>query len=232
MQDKGRGHWERAQSVEGEIASPTANAGSGPAGFRGDVPAVATRSRRPLWPFAVLAVGASLIVGGSVQHAVDQKNAARDLYRMQVLTTESRFLDEERSQVALPVARRDISAFEDLAGWISRDGGVNGDGTLQVTLGAGSAAQPTQIDLSVTVASPYASTTVAIWSILVFSQTGVGSDEGACVLSSTLLGPGRATTGLQLGGGYYVQACSPSWWSAGSVMDPHLGAAGISQSPG
>jgi hypothetical protein len=170
-------------------------------------------------------------VGGSVQHAFDQENAARGLYRMQVLTTESRFLDEERGQAALPVARRDIVAFGDLADGISRDAGVNGSGTLQVSLGAGSTAQPTQIDVSVTVASPYASTTIAIWSILVFSHGGISSGEGACVLSSTLLGAGRATTRLQLGGGYVVQACSPRWWTSGSGMDPHLGLAGISQSP-
>jgi hypothetical protein len=215
--------------VESEITIPPADAGSGPTSFRGDVPPVATRSRRPWW---LLAVGASLIVGGSVQHAFDQKNAVRDLYRMQVLTTEWRFLDEESSQVALPVARRNISAFDDLAGWISGDGGVNGCGTLQVTLGAGSVAQSTQIDFSVTVASPYASTTVAVWSILVSSQGAISSSDGACVLSSTLLGPRRATTDLQLGGGYFVPACSPRWWSSGSAMDPHLGVAGISHSPG
>jgi len=180
----------------------------------------------------VLAVCASLILGGSIEHAVDQKNAARGLYQMQVLTTASRLFNEEQRQIALPVAQRSAAAFGDLAESIGADMGVNRSGTLQVSLGAGSAAQPTQIDFAVTVASPYASTTVAVWSILVTGHGGVSSDAGACVPWSTLLGPGRATTDLQLGGGYFVPPCSPRWWSPGPIMEPHLGAAGIPQSPG
>jgi hypothetical protein len=57
---------------------------------------------------------------------------------MQVLTTVSRFIDEERDQIALPVAQRNASAFGDLADSINSDLGVNGSGTLQVSLGAGS----------------------------------------------------------------------------------------------
>lgn len=198
--------------MESELASPPTKAGSGSGGSRGAVPVAATRPRRPSWLLVVAAVGVSLIVGGSVQHYFDQKNAARDLYRTQVLTTEWRFLDEEGSQVAKPVARRDITAFGDLADAITGDGGVNGNGTLEVSPGAGSVAQPTLIDFSVTVASPYASTTVVVWSSLVRSQGASSSDQGTCVLSSTLLGPGRATADLQLGGGYFEPPCSRRWW--------------------
>jgi len=218
--------------VESTVTSQPASAGSGPADFHGAGPAAAARPGPRWWLLAVLAVAASLIVGGTVQHAFDQRRAARALYRMQVLTTEYRFLDAERSQVAVPVGQRSALAFDHLAGQISNDGGVNGYGTLAVGLGAGSTAQPTQIDFAVTVASPYASTTVAVWSILVTGHGGVSSDAGACVLWSTLLGPGRATTDLQLGGGYFVPPCSPRWWSPGPIMEPHLGAAGIPQSPG
>jgi hypothetical protein len=48
---------------------------------------------------------ASLIVGGTVVHTVDQRHARRTLYNTQLLTTASRFLDEERSQIALPLAQ-------------------------------------------------------------------------------------------------------------------------------
>jgi hypothetical protein len=218
--------------VESTVTSQPASAGSETAGFRGAGPGAAARPGGRWWLLAVLAVAASLIVGGTVQHAFDQRRAARALYRMQVLTTEYRFLDAEHSQVALPVGQRSALAFGHLAAQIGKDGGVNGYGTLNVSLGAGSAAQPTQLDFAVTVASPYASTTVAVWSILVTGHGAVSSDAGACVLWSTLLGPGRATTDLQLGGGYFVPPCSPRWWSPGPIMEPHLGAAGIPQSPG
>jgi hypothetical protein len=120
---------------------------------------------------------------------------------MQVLTTVFRFLDEEQRQIAMPVAQRSASAFGDLADSISADSGVNGSGTLQVSLGAGSAATPTQVAFSATVASRYASTTLAVWDVRVTSHGGIGENAGACVLWSTLLGPGRATTALNLGGG-------------------------------
>jgi hypothetical protein len=213
-----------------DLTSSPANAGSGHPGS-GDAPPAATRRRRPSWLLVAVAVVVSLIVGGSVQHAFDDRSATRALYRAQVLTAESRFFDAENSQVALPVARRSITAFGSLADSISGDGGVNGDGTLSVSMDTGSVLQPTQIDVSFTVASPYASTTIALWSILVSDQSDTSSDQGACVLSSTLLGPGRATTDLQLGGGYYVLPCSPRWWSSGSIWAPHLGTAGISQPP-
>ena len=115
---------------------------------------------------------------------------------------------------------------------ISADTGVNGSGTLQVTLGAGSTAQPTQIAFSATVDSPYGSTTLAVW--YVRSRSGDASNQGACVLSSTLLGPGRATTQLNLSANEFLAPCPSQFWSAGSAasMQPRLGLAGIPRSPG
>jgi hypothetical protein len=217
--------------VDSQIASPAAGTGSGSPGFDGGSPPGVTRPRRSWWLLTALAVAVAVIVGGSVQHAFDQRNAARDLYRMQLLTTEWRFGDEEARQLALPVAQRSGPAFDDLASQISADGGVNGYGTLQVSLGAGSILA-TQIDFAVTVASPYASTTVVVWYVLLSSHGSVGTDQGACALSSTLLGPGRATTDLELGGHYFVPPCTNNMWSSSTgAINPHFGAAGIPQSP-
>ncbi len=179
----------------------------------------------------MLAVCGALVVGGSVQHVIDQRNAARTLYRMQVLSTVSRFLGEEDRQLSTPTAQRSATAFGDLADSISADQGVNGSGTLQVSLGAGSAAPADQIAFSATVASPYASTTFAVWDI--HTNGGAAQNQGACVLWSTLLGPGRATTALDLGAGAQLQPCSPSWWAAGPVnpRQPRLALAGIPRSP-
>lgn len=218
--------------MDSQIASPPTGTGSGPPGFGGGSPPGVTRPRRSWWLLTALAVAVAVIAGGSVQHAFDQRNAARDLYRMQVLTTEWRFGDEEARQLALPVAQRNASAFDDLASQISADGGVNGSGTLQVSLGAGSTAQRTQIDFAVTVASPYASTTVVVWYVLLSGHGSVGIDQGACALSSTLLGPGRATADLELGGHYFVPPCTNDMWSSSTgAINPHFGAAGIPQSP-
>jgi hypothetical protein len=218
--------------MESETAAPPEEAGSGPAGLPGGVPPAATRPRRSWWLLTLLAVCVSLVVGGTVQHAVDQRTAARNLYRTQVLSTVSRFLDEEDQQIALPVARRSAVAFGNLADSISADQGVNGSGTLQVSLGAGSAAQPGQIAFATTVDSPYASTTLAVWDLRATSH-GVAGNQGVCVLWSTLLGSGRAAASLSLGGGEEVQPCLPSWWSAGpvTVTQPRLGLAGIPRSP-
>ncbi len=220
--------------MESEIADRPGDVGHGRAGFRGAQPPAATRPRRSWWLLTALAVCISLVLGATAEHAIDQRNAARGLYRTQVLTTVSRFIDEEQSQISLPAAQRSASAFGDLANSVSSDTGVNGSGTLQVSLGAGSAAEPAQIAFSATVASPYASTTLAVWYLRVTGHGGMAENVGACVLWSTLLGPGRATTALNLGGGEQLQPCSPAWWSPGraNVSQPRLGLAGIPQSPG
>jgi hypothetical protein len=220
--------------MESEIARRPGDVESGPAGPRGTLQPAAARPRRSWWLVTALAVCVAVVLGGTVEHVLDQRNAARGLYRMQLLTTFSRFTDEEQHQIAMPVAQRSASAFGDLADSINADTGVNGSGTLQVSLGAGSAAQPAQIAFSATVASPYASTTLVMWYISVTSHGGAADNAGVCVLGSTLLGPGRATTPLDLGGGEQLQSCSPQWWSPGPVdaTQPRLGLAGIPQSPG
>jgi hypothetical protein len=179
-----------------------------------------------------LLVVASLTVGGTVVRTVDQRHAQRVLYDIQVLTTTSRFLDEERRQIALPVAQRNAGAFGDLADSINADLGVNGKGTLRVTTGTGSAATFTQIAFEVTVSSPYASTTFAVWFVRGAGPGGMNSrDAGACVLSSSLLSSGRATSFLNLGASG-LQPCWPQLWSASSKspIQPHLARAGIPQS--
>lgn len=106
---------------------------------------------------AVLVALAALVVGGSVQHAVDQRHAARALYGTQVLSTASRFRDEENRQIALPIARRRAAAFGSLGGNIGNDLGINSENTLNVEAGTGNTAPLTQIAFEVTVSSPYAS---------------------------------------------------------------------------
>lgn len=174
---------------------------------------------------------ASLLVGGTVVHTVDQRHAQRALYDVQVLTTVSRFLDAEQSQIGLPVAQRNAGALGDLADSIDADLGVNGEGALQVTTGAGSAATFTQIAFEVTVSSPYASATFAVWVVRGGGPGGMNSqNQGACVLSSSLLGSGRATSFLDLGASG-LQLCWPQLWSPSSKnpMQPHLARAGIPQ---
>jgi hypothetical protein len=168
----------------------------------------------------------------TVVHTVDQRHAQRVLYDIQVLTTISRFLDEERRQIALPVAQRNAGAFGDLADSINADLGVNGEGTLRVTTGTGSAATFTQIAFEVTLSSPYASTTFAVWFVRGAGPGRMNSqDAGACVLSSSLLSSGRATSFLNLGASG-LQPCWPQQWSASSrsPIQPHLARAGIPQS--
>ena len=218
--------------METEVPQRPGDAESGSAGLGGSpTPAPAsTRPRPAWWLLTALAVGLSLVIGATVEHVIDRRAAARTLYQMQLNTTLSRFFDQEQAQLSRPVARRSAASFGDLADAISADTGVNGSGTLQVTLGAGSSAQPTQIAFSATVDSPYASTTVAVW--YVRSRSGDASNQGACVLSSTLLGPGRATTQLNLSASEFLAPCPAQFWSAGSAasMQPRL--AGIPRSPG
>jgi hypothetical protein len=58
-------------------------------------------------------------------------------------------------------------------------------------------------------------------------------DAGACLLASTLVGSGRATSYLNLGTSG-LQPCVPQLWSAGSgsQMQPDLALAHIPQSAG
>jgi hypothetical protein len=206
---------------------------TGGSGLKPDV--AQTQGPRRWWWLGALLVVVSLIVGGTAQHYFDQRRAGRALYQIQVLTTASRFITEEQSQIALPVAQRNVNAFGDLADSITADQGVNGASTLQITVGSGSVAPFTQIAFDVTVSSLYASTTFVVWFVRDAGSGGVsGSDIGTCALSSSLLGSGRATTSLELGGGAFIQPCWPQLWSASSrhPMDPDLALAGIPQTAG
>jgi hypothetical protein len=218
--------------VNSEIVSP-ADAGSGSAGFiSGEAPPAATSARRSRWPWliAALVACAAFAAGGAVEHAADQANASRDLYRAQVLTTISRFLDEERQVIAVPTAQRNASVFSDLADSITADPGVNESGMLMVSAGAGSAVQQGQVIFTVTVASPHGTTAFAVWYLT--PQGPSSSDAGACVLWSTLLGSGRATGNLNLGGSSFVAPCPSQYWASGSTdpAQPHFGLAGIHRS--
>ena len=53
------------------------------------------------------------------------------------------------------------------------------------------------------------------------------------MLTSSLLGPGRAPTDLDLGGHYFVQPCQAQWWSPGPVdgSQPRLSLANIPEFP-
>lgn len=184
------------------------------------------RNPRLWWLLTVLAVLVALFVSATIQRAIDHHNAARELYRTQLVTTFWRILDEEHRQLGLPPAQRSAVGLGDVLDGINQDTGVNGQGTLQVTMVSGSVALPHEAAVSVAVSSPYGSTTVAVWSVL---YPG-GSDDGACVLSSTLLGPGRAKANLDLGGNEYVAACLPSLWRGPiTPTNPNLGLAGIEQ---
>jgi hypothetical protein len=172
----------------------------------------------------------AFVAGGTAEHAVDQRNASRDLYRTQVLTTISRFLGEERQLIAAPAAQRNASVFGDLADSIAADPGVNESGMLKVSAGEGSAAQQEQITFTVTVASPYGTTAFAVWYLTPQGQSS--SEAGTCVLWSTLLGSGRATADLTLGGSYVEPPCPSRYWTSGATdpTQPHFGLAGIHQS--
>jgi hypothetical protein len=148
------------------------------------------------------------------------------------LTTVSRYLGAERHQIALPVARRSAGAFDTLAGSIDGDLGVNGSGTLEISPGVGSVAPFTQIAFAPTVSSPYGSTTFVVYFVRGAGPAGMSDqDVGACVLSSTLLGSGRATARLDLGSSG-LQPCDPQLWSPKSKdpLAPRLQLAGIPHS--
>jgi len=217
--------------VNSEIVSP-AEAGSGSAGFSGEAAPADTGPRRSWWPWliAALLASAAFVAGGTVEHAADQANASRDLYRAQVLTTLSRFLGEERQLIAAPAAQRNASVFSDLADSITADQGVNQSGMLTVSAGAGSVGQQEQIVFTVTVASPHGTSAFAVWYLRPAGPSS--SDAGACVLWSTLSGSGRATGNLNLGGSYFEPPCPSRYWTSASTdpTQPHFALAGIHQS--
>jgi hypothetical protein len=79
-----------------------------------------------------LAAITGAVAGGLVVHARDQRQAAGDLYRAQVLSTLTRFLGAEHQLLAQPLAQRDAGTLSDLADSITADTGINGVGTLSV----------------------------------------------------------------------------------------------------
>ena len=180
-------------------------------------------------PVAALALVAGGLAGAAVEHQLDQQQAARDLYRNQVLTTLTQFMNAEGQVVTQPAAKGDLAALDNLDEAITADPGINGGGTLTVTQGAG-AARNGQAIWTVTLDSPHGGTAFAVWYVSPGGHSSI--DEGACVLSSTLLssGDGRATSDLNLGGGSYVSACPAQYWGTTPSADqPDFAAAGIQQ---
>lgn len=216
-----------------KVASPANTSESAP-------PAVGDGAVRSASPFqrwwgliVVLTAVVSLVAGAAVEHVVAQRQEARDLYRIQISTTAIQYLDQEQHQLSLPVAKRSAIAFGNLADSITANTGLNGSGTLQVSQGTGSVKPFTQIAFTVTVSSPYASTTFVTWALRGAGSGGMSSsNQGACMLSSSLLGNGltRATTDLNLGSSEFMPPCTRQlWWSRSKPpLQPHLGWAGIS----
>jgi len=222
-----------------DVASTRTSTGSaGPAGA--SPVAGAPRPWRPWRLIAVLAVVIAAVGGVLVQRSVDHHRAAITAYRVQVNSTLSQLGTEADRQLARPASQRSLSAISDLADSISqdaglRDPGLSGSGPseldpLNVALGSGSSVPAGQIAFEVTITTPYAESTIVVWDIRVTSQSqGSVSNQGACVLTSSLLGPGRARTDLDLGGHYFVQPCLDQWWSPGPVdgKQPRLSLANI-----
>jgi hypothetical protein len=212
----------------------TSAAQAGAAGPADPVTVPSGPSPRPwqqhyFWPIAVLVALAALVIGGSVEHAVDQRHAVRGFYATQLTSTESRFLDEEGRQIALPVARRSAVAFGNLGDSIGQDLGIDPDSTLDVELGTGSVGPLTQIAFAVTVSSPYASTTVVLWTVRGPGAAGANEQNvGTCLLASTLDGPGRAHAEIHFGH-ILLEPCTPDLWrpSPASAVLPDLALAGI-----
>jgi hypothetical protein len=209
--------------METQRTVPVPDAGASSAWNGGGQPPVSAHPKRRRWLLVVLLV-CVLLVGGGVYQLV-ARNAARNLYGAQVNTTLRRVSDEEFSQLHMKVANRSASAFRDLTASINRDPVLNPRGTLRVSVVAGSVVQPIQAVFSVKVASPYATTTAVVWSI----YTGNTTDGGACVLSSNLLGPGRARSQLNLAHNMFLPPCQSSLWAPGPVTATKVrfGLAGI-----
>jgi hypothetical protein len=182
------------------------------------------------WLITALVALAALVVGGSVEHAIDKRHAVRAFYATQLTSTEFRFWDEEGRQIALPVARRSVGPFFNFGDSIGQDLGINPDSTLDVELGTGSVESLTQIVFAVTVSSPYASTTVVLWTVRGPGAAGNDDDQnvGGCLLTSTLDGPGRAHAEIHFGN-MFLEPCTPDLWrpSPASAVQPDLTRAGI-----
>jgi hypothetical protein len=199
-----------------------ARTSTGSPGPAGSAPATgAPRPWRPWGLIVVVAMVVSAVAGAFAQHAVDQHKAAITLYRHQINTTASRFFTEEERQLALPAAQRSDPYFSVLADSISKDPGVNDSGNLTVSVVAGSTKPAHQIAYAVNVSSPHGSSTFVVWDIRL---PGV-VNQGTCLLSSSLLGPGPATRDLELGGNEFLGPCQPRWWAPGPVdgRQPRLG---------
>ena len=221
-----------------------ARTGTGSPGPVGSPPGAAARQPPRLWwPITILAAVAALVAGVLVQRAVDHHRAAITAYRVQVDSALSQLGTEADRQLARPAAQRSLSAIDDLADSISqdaglRDPGLSGSGLseldpLTVALGSGSIVPAGQVAFEVTITTPYAESTIVVWDIRTSSRAASVSNQGACVLTSSLLGPGRARTDLDLGGHYFVQRCQDRWWSPGPVdgTQPRLSLANIPKFP-
>ena len=208
--------------MDSETSDPVGVAESVPPGPDSGAIRATARPARPWWPWAIVALAAcaGLLAGGIAVHVIDRRIAARDSYRAQVLTTFTLFLAEERKLITLPVAQRDVGVFTDLADSLTQDPGINGSGTLQVVAGPVTADTPGQVVAAFTVSSAYAASSFAVWHL---APQGLStSDEGTCVLSSTLLGSGDAVGPLDLGGGYRELPCPARWrsWDAAGSAQP------------
>lgn len=222
-----------------DVSSTRTSTGSpGPGGTS---PVAGARGRpRHWWPITILAAVAALVAGVLAQRAIDHHRAAITAYRVQVESTLSQLFTEADRQLARPASQRSLSAIDDLADSISqdaglRDPGLSGSGLsevdpLNVSLGSGSIVPAGQIAFEVTITTPYAESTIVVWDIRFTNQSeGSVSNQGACALTSSLLGPGRARTNLELGGNYYVQPCLDQWWRPGPIdgKQPRLSLANI-----
>jgi len=195
---------------------------------RGSAPATgAPGPWRPWGLIVALAMVVAAVAGAFAQHAVDQHKAAVTLYRNQVATTLTRIFTEEERQIALPAAQRSNPYFSDIADSINGDSGVNDSGNLNVSVVAGSTNPAHQIAFAVSVSSPHASSTIVVWDVRLPGTV----NQGTCVLSSSLAGPGPVTKDVELGGNMFLQPCQPSWWAPGPVdgSQPRLGLTPIPQ---
>src|ERR1700677_4366591 len=148
-----------------------------------------SRSRWPLL-VGVLAVIITAIASATVTHIIDSNAAAAALYRTQVQTAYSLFDAEATRQFGLPFAERSMAEYNTVAQTINTDGGVNGGGSLQVSIESGSVTK-TEVAFSFTVDSPHAASTLVLWYIDVRDGDSVGTSIGGGGFRSTLAGARR-----------------------------------------